>query len=173
MKNRKSNKTNNKDIINVKVKDSIDLTSPLAEIREIKHKMMIEGKDLKKQMNIKINDLDKKVQEKKKDISSLKDSFDKVIQKVELFRKQTTTINDELNKKKDTNTQEKVNLESNKIEIEKQLNNLSKDLKETEKLLNGKKEEYRNYIIEVLSLHNRLQERLDLSNKLTILVNQI
>jgi hypothetical protein len=62
-------------------------------------------------------------------------------------------------------------LESNKIEIEKQLTNLSKDLKETEKLLNGKKEEYRNYIIEVLLIHNRLQERLELSNKLSKLVN--
>jgi hypothetical protein len=86
MKNRKSNKTNNKDIINVKVKESIDLSSPLSEIKEIKHKMMIEGKNLKKQMNIKRNELDKKVQDKKKDISSLKDSFDKVIQKVEIFR---------------------------------------------------------------------------------------
>lgn len=171
MKNRKSNKTNNKDIVNVKVKESIDLTSPLTEILEIKHKLMNEGKNLKKQLNKKENDLDKKLLEKKKEINDLKDSFDKVIQKVESIRNQTTTINEELNKKKDTNTQEKVNMESNKIEIEKQLTNLSKDLQETEKLLNGKKDEYRNYIIEVLLLHNRLQERVEVSNKLSKLVN--
>lgn len=170
MKNRKSNKSKNNNIINVKVKESIDLTSPLSEIRSIKEKMITEGKSLKKQYNIRGKKFDKNIEEKKKDINRLKDSFDKVIQKVYFYNYQTSNINNELNKKKDINTQDKVNLEANKIEIEKQLTSLSNALKDTENILSGKKEEYKNYIIDVLSLNTRLLQRVELSNKLSILV---
>ena len=81
MKNRSSKKVNNKNIVNLKVKETIDLTSPLIEIDNLKKRMVEEGKTQKGNLQSKEKDIEKSINDKQNKISKLKDSFDKIIQK--------------------------------------------------------------------------------------------
>ena len=47
MKNRSAKKVNNKNVVNVKVKETVDLTSPLIEANYIKQRMLKDGTALK------------------------------------------------------------------------------------------------------------------------------
>ena len=82
MKNRQAKKVNNKNIVTLKVKETVDLTSPLSELDALKQKILGEGEKQKEEIFSKSENLDKKIKSDKKKVGELKDSFDKIIQNV-------------------------------------------------------------------------------------------
>lgn len=78
-----------------------------------------------------------------------------------------------MNKKKDISTQDKATLESTKTELDKKLASLVKEMEDINSVVNNKKEEYKNYINQVLNLHNKLQTREDISKSVNKLVTFI
>ena len=82
MKNRNNKKAINKNIVSVKVKDTIDLTSPLTELLKIKNKLLKEQNESSEEYKRKQSKYDDQIKETQKKVSKLKDSFDKIIQKV-------------------------------------------------------------------------------------------
>lgn len=82
MKKRKSKQNNNKNILTVKVKDTVDLTAPLNELNTIRQKIISDGTNQKEELHNVEEDLEKKIKDSQKEVSKLKDSFNEVIEKV-------------------------------------------------------------------------------------------